>query len=69
MDFSNGELAIIVLLLDADKKKYNRALRNYWVYSEWNKRETVGKFQTLYIEFIDDETKFYGYFRMSINML
>lgn len=67
MDFSNDELPIIAQLLDAAKKKNNRAPHNYWVHSEFNKRETIGKFQTLYIEFIDDETKFYGYFRMSIN--
>ncbi|KAE9535580.1 hypothetical protein AGLY_007481 [Aphis glycines] len=33
MDFSYDELAIIALLLDVDKKKYNRAPRNYWVHS------------------------------------
>ncbi|KAF0746828.1 protein ALP1-like [Aphis craccivora] len=52
-------------LLDADEKKIiKHPVSNL---SAWNKRETEGEFQTLYKELIDDETKFYGYIRMSMN--
>jgi len=68
MDFSTEELAIIAFLLDADEEKEDQAHRKYWVHPAWKKRETEGEFQTLYKELLDDETKFHGYFRMSMNL-
>jgi hypothetical protein len=35
------------------------------VHPEWFAREIEGEFVTLYKELIDDEVKFYGYFRVN----
>lgn len=65
MDFSNEELTMIALLLDEDELS-NQNPRKYWVHPAWEKRETEREFQTLYKELVDDEVKFYNYFRMSM---
>lgn len=65
MDFSNEELTMIALLLDEDEFS-NQNPRKYWVHSAWEKRKTEGEFQTLYKELVDDEVKFYNYFKMSM---
>jgi hypothetical protein len=55
------ELAAIAVALDEEG-----AERRRWaVHSAWRKREREGEFVTLYKELIDDEVKFYGYFRMN----
>ena len=42
-------------------------MKRKWVHEAWKKRETEGEFATLYKELIDDETKFFDYFKTSKN--
>jgi hypothetical protein len=57
------ELAAIAVALDEEGAERKR--RRWAVHSSWSKRETEGEFVTLCKELIDDEVKFYGYFRMN----
>jgi len=57
------ELAAIAVALD-EEEGAQRKRRNRAVHPAWSKREIEGEFVTLYKEVIDDEVKFYGYFRM-----
>lgn len=61
--YSRSQLAAIALLLDEDEEIYER--RRQWVHNAWRKREEEGEFATLYKHLIDDESKFFEYFRMS----
>lgn len=68
MNFSDDELTMIAILLDEEDedKTFSQRPRKFWVHPAWKKRETDGEFATLYKELIDDEMKFYEYFRMSM---
>jgi len=57
------ELAAIAVALDVEGAERKR--RRWAVHTSWTKREFEGEFVTLYKESIDDEVKFYGYFRMN----
>jgi hypothetical protein len=57
------ELAAITVALDEEGVERKR--RRWAVDPAWRKREREGEFVTLYKELIDDEVKFYGYFRMN----
>ena len=58
------ELTAIAVALDEEGAE---SKRRWWaVHPAWRKREREGEFVTLYKELIDDEVKFYGYFRMNI---
>jgi hypothetical protein len=57
------ELAAIAVALDEEGAECKR--RRWAVHPAWRKREREGEFFTLYKELIDDEVKFYGYFRMN----
>ena len=57
------ELAAIAVALDEEGAERKR--RRWAVHPAWSKREIEGQFVTLYKELIDDEVKFYGYFRMN----
>lgn len=61
--YSRSQLAAIALILDEDEEIYVR--RRHWVHNAWRKREEEGEFATLYKHLIDDESKFFEYFRMS----
>lgn len=60
------ELAAIAVALDEEGAERKR--RTWAVHPAWSKREIEGEFVTLYKELIDDEMKFYGYFRMRENV-
>jgi len=57
------ELAPIAVALDEEGAV--RKKRRWAVHPAWSKREIEGEFFTVYKELIDDEVKFYGYFRMN----
>jgi hypothetical protein len=58
------ELAAIAVALD-EEGGAERKRRRSSVHPAWSKREIEGEFVTLYKELIDEEVKFYGYFRMN----
>ncbi|XP_068082314.1 tRNA:m(4)X modification enzyme TRM13 homolog isoform X2 [Anabrus simplex] len=61
------ELAAIGILLDEEEEEHHQFKKRKWVHEAWQNRECDGEFATLYKELIDDETKFFEYFRMSEN--
>jgi hypothetical protein len=63
-NFTDEELCIVAIILDEETELLNPKKRK-WVHEAWQKRESEGEFLTLYKELIEDETKFYQYFRMS----
>jgi hypothetical protein len=63
-DLTLLELAAIAVALD-EEEVAERKRRRWSVHPAWSKRETEEEFVTLYKELIDDEVKFYGYFRMN----
>lgn len=65
--FCDEELAIIAIALDDEGKDQRIVKRRKWVHNAWKKRETEGEFVTLFKELVDDECKFFKYFRMSQN--
>lgn len=64
--FTDDELGIIAIALDEEEEENQRKKRK-WVHKAWMKRESEGEFITLYKELVDDEAKFFEYFRMSQN--
>jgi len=73
MTTNKNILIAIALLLDEEELKSavtqttaSRKRRRFWVHEAWKKRGTEGEFNTLYKELVDDERKFYEYFRMSM---
>jgi len=58
------KVCIVAIILNEETELSNPKKRK-WVHEAWQKRESEGEFLTLYQEFIEDETKFYQYFRMS----
>lgn len=67
MQFSQLELAAIAIAIEDEvlETRTETNKRRWSVHPAWRKRQSEGEFATLYKELIDDETKFYGYFRMS----
>lgn len=65
-DFSDEELLMIAILLDEEEELKIKRTRNVWVHPAWQKRYFEGEFITLYKELVDDESKFYQYFRMTM---
>lgn len=65
--FSNlnlDELAAIAIMLDEDEKKTPRRRRRFGVHKMLKRRKEHGEYWTLFRELLDDEEKFYQYFRM-----
>jgi hypothetical protein len=58
------ELAAVAVAL-AEEEGAERKRRRWAVHPAWRKRESEGELVTLYKELIDDEVKFYGYFRVN----
>lgn len=65
--FRNRDLAMIALALEEEEETWKRPRRRIWVDSAWKSRPIEGEFNTLFPRLIDDEIKFYGYFRMTQN--
>lgn len=64
-DFSVVQLAAIAIALDDEENENKKKKRRIWVHDLWKKRESEGEFITLFRELMDDETKFFKYFRMT----
>lgn len=64
--FRKSDLGIIALALeDEENEERQNKRRNIWVDSAWKQRKLEGEFRTLFPHLMDDETKFYEYFRMT----
>lgn len=66
--FSTVDLAIIALLLDEEDenlRQNRKRCRHIWVHPMLKNRKIESEFFTLHKELMDDETKFYQYYRMS----
>ncbi|KAK4883787.1 hypothetical protein RN001_000058 [Aquatica leii] len=46
-------------------KRCQKRKRRFWVHDMLKKRNEEGEFATLHIELMEDETKFFTYYRMS----
>lgn len=55
----------MAILLDEDDEAVKKKQKRLWVHKMLQKRKTEGEYHTLYKELVDDERKFYQYFRMS----
>ena len=65
-DFSPSELVAIAIALDDEEEERMKIKRELWVHPMLESRKAEGEFHTLYPRLIDDETKFFNYFRMNI---
>ena len=65
-DFSPSDLVVSAVALDDDEKERKLKKRKLWVHPMLGSRKSVGEFHTLYPRLIDDESKFFNYFRMSM---
>lgn len=64
--FSNSDLAIVAIALEEEEKTRSKKLKKkIWVHNAWKSRSVEGEFITLYPHLMDDERKFYEYFRMT----
>ena len=67
-NFRNSELGILALALEEEDKNWRRKegrRKRKWVLNTWKSRPVEGEFYTLLPHLMDDETKFYEYFRMA----
>lgn len=58
------ELAMVAIILDAEEEN-EKTQRRYWIHESVRKRKTEGEYWTLYRHLVDDEEKFFSYFRMT----
>lgn len=67
--FRKSDLAMIALALEEEHEEETLRGRRkrIWVDSAWQSRAIEGEFNTLFPRLMDDEVKFYGYFRMTQN--
>lgn len=59
------QLAMIAIILDEEEKENKRNTRRYWMHDSIKERKTEGEYWTLFRHLVDDEEKFWQYFRMS----
>lgn len=65
--FTEDQLVIIAIALDEEEGENQLKNKRVWVHKAWTNRELDGEYITLYKELVDDERKFFEYFRMSQN--
>lgn len=58
------ELAIVSAVLMEEEEKQKRKPR-FWCHNINRKRLTLGEYHTLFPDLIEDDTKFFQYFRMT----
>ncbi|KAG8222923.1 hypothetical protein J437_LFUL000217 [Ladona fulva] len=58
-------IALALVEEDVNWRKNNTSRKRKWIHSAWMKRSTEGEFCLLMPHLIEDETKFYEYFRMT----
>ncbi|KAJ8953777.1 hypothetical protein NQ318_015436 [Aromia moschata] len=70
--FATSTLIKIALILDEEeqedmKKHCRKRKRRFWVHKMLKKRKEEGEFATLHTELVDDQMKFFKYYRMSLD--
>jgi len=66
--FKNSEFTIIAFALEKEDEKWrseHKKKKKMWIHNAWKSRTTEGEFFTLLPHLMDNETKFYEYFRMT----
>ena len=63
-NFSTCKLAMVALLLDEEKENLRKGKRRTWVHDILKTRQREGEYHTLYKQLLDDDSRFYQYFRM-----
>lgn len=58
------QLAMIAIILDEEEEECPKKTRRYWIHNSLKKRKTEGEYWTLFRHLVDDEEKFFQYFRM-----
>ncbi|KAL5239368.1 hypothetical protein ACI65C_013369 [Semiaphis heraclei] len=65
---SDEELVIITLLLDEEdeeESRGNKRKHRMWIHDIFKKRSQFGEYHTLFTDLLNDDVKFFQYFRMS----
>ncbi|KAF0714885.1 protein ALP1-like [Aphis craccivora] len=65
---SDEELVIIALLLDEEdeeERRGNKRKHRMWIHDIFKKRSQFGEYHTLFTDLLNDDVKFFQYFRMS----
>jgi hypothetical protein len=67
LHLSTEELCVTSILLEEEniQNSEKRKRKRFSVHKTLNKRKTEGEYWTLYKELMDDEEKFFQYFRLS----
>jgi hypothetical protein len=65
MSSSEEEDIVIVSLFSDEEQKKKRKRRRFWVHNICKKRIIHGEFHSLYPDLLEDEAKFFEYFRMT----
>jgi hypothetical protein len=65
MSSSEEEEIVLVSLLSEEEQKKKRKRRRFWVHKICKKRMIHGEFHSLYPDLLEDEAKFFEYFRMT----
>jgi hypothetical protein len=68
MSSSEEEEIVIVSLLSEEGQEKKRKRRKFWVHNICKKRMIHGEFHSLCPELLEDEAKFFEYFRMTYGM-
>lgn len=66
--FSTADLSLIALILDEEdenERLNSKRRRRIWIHPMLEHRKIESEFFTLHKELMDDETKFYQYYRLS----
>jgi len=65
---SDEELVIIASLLaeeDEEERRGNKRKHKMWIHDIFKKRSQFGEYLTLFTDLLNDDVKFFQYFRMS----
>lgn len=65
---SDEELVVIALLLEEkeeDERRGNKRKHKMWTHDIFKKRSQFGEYHTLFTGLLNDDVKFFQYFRMS----
>lgn len=59
------DVVIVSLIMAEEEEEASKRKRRFWVHNINRKRLTFGEFHTLFPDLVEDDVKFFQYFRMS----
>ena len=63
---SDEELVVVsAILIEEEEKSKRRRKATYWIHNINRKRFKFGEFHTLFPDLLEDDVKFFAYFRMT----